>query len=266
MKPIPTTIVADADPLTIIRGHMTEAEKAIRKGCEHIALGGLWLCWLHRSEANFNGGDRRSISVSHGDKLKKGFPSALEQIGMTQPTAYRWMCAAQKAVYRATLLMEGEDFREELPEPGTSRWEQWENGIREVAERSTLKRLMYGSLKPSTEEDRYDALLCAEEDGKTKAAELLIEIENGDCTLVQAVRALGGAESTKGKERRDPVYLTYDGEKRTLGGLLPKAFVTLKNGCQQWETYTKAERAALRELWQIIRADLPDELFTTGKS
>lgn len=266
MKPIATTIVADVDPLTIIRGHMTEAEKAIRKGCEHIALGGLWLCSLHRSEADTRGGDRRSISNYRGDSLKKGFKGALEIIGMNEVTAYRWMCAAQKAVYRATLLIEGDDFREELPEPGTSSWKQWEDGIREVAQRSTLKRLMYGAFKPSTEEDRYDALLCAEEDGRTKAAELLIEIENGDCTLVQAVRALGGAESTKGKERHDPVYLTFDGETRTLGGLLPKAFVTLKNGCQQWETYTKAERAALRELWQIIRADLPDELFTNGKS
>lgn len=264
---VETVLISEA------KTHFQAAQVALRKGCEHALLTGLRLIALHSATSgDGHGGDRKSISSVSRGHLKKGFEGALEEIGIPRPTAYRWMDATHKACMRATLVFEDDDITIELPEAGTPRWEQWEAELRKVAQGMSLNRLLLGGSKRGTEENRYDALVSAEEVGQAKAAELLQGVAEGRYTLVQAVRALGSIEAYEQlraeggeKVRKDPVYLTYDGESGAIGGLLPKALVTLQNGCKKWSSYTPTEQAALRKFWQAIREELPDELFTAAR-
>jgi hypothetical protein len=81
------------------------------------------------------------------------------------------------------------------------------------------------------------------------------------------VRALGSLEAydrlrAEGGEkvRRDPVYLSMDGETGALGGLYVTALKTLQNTFSRWEETPEAARAQARELWLHTVAALPDEL------
>lgn len=245
--------------------HYTAAESALRKGCEHALLAGLRLIWLHCDSVDM-GGDRKSISVSR-ETLKKGFDGALQKIGMPRPTAYRWMNATRAAAIRATLLFTDDDLAGELPVPGTPRWDNWESELRKVAQGMSLNRLMLGTSKASTEEHRYDELISSDEEGSSRAAALLQGVAEGKYTLVQAVRALGSMEAydrlrAEGNEkvRKDPVYLTMDGETGHLGGLFVSSLTTLRNTFQHWDETPAPARKKARELWLEVVTSLPGDL------
>ena len=246
--------------------HYAAAEAAMRQGCEHALLAGLRLIWLHADTSVGRGGDKRSIKLSH-DSLIKGFKGACQKIGIPERTAYRWMNATRAACIRATLAFEEDDFAAEMPVPGTPRWESWENEIRAIARGMSIQRLMLGTSKASTEEHRYDELISAEEEGRTRAADLLAGVAEGKYTLVQAVRALGSQETydklrAEGAEkvRRDPIYLAMDGQTGQLGGLFITSLTTLRNTFQHWEETPAPARKAARELWLGVVATLPSDL------
>ena len=268
MNTTPTT-THPATEIAVIketRAHFSSAQAAIQKGCEHAMLAGLRLIWLHSHTSAGRGGDKRSINVSR-ETLKKGFDSALEEIGIKKATAYRWMDATYKAAVRATLIFDGEELAESLPQPGTPAWDKWDTELKKIAHGMSLNRLMLGTAQASTEDHRYDELLSADEEGRTRASTLLEGVAAGEYTLVQAVRALGSQEAydalrAEGREkiRKDPVYLKMDGQTGALGGLFVSSLTTLRNTFQHWDETPAPARKAAREMWLAVVTTLPTDL------
>jgi len=254
-----TTVIAEA------KNHFQSAQTALRKGCEHALLTGLRLIWLHGQTASQ--GARNDRTSCHVSVSQKGFKSAIAEIGIEERTAYRWMNATRAACIRRTLLFDEDDIVAEMPEPGMPRFEQWEKSLREVAQGMSLNRLMLGTSQGSTEEQRYDELISADEEGRSRASDLLAGVASGKYTLVQAVRALGSQEAydrlrAEGGEkvRRDPVYLTMDGETGRVGGLFVNSMATLKNTFTHWDETPAAARKKARELWLDVIAEMPADL------
>ena len=256
-----TTPAASSDPLlTGAKHHFEAAGAALRKGCAEALITGLHLIALHARSNAGHGGVRLAGETS-------GFKSELAIIGIEERTAYRWMNACRAAALRSTLLMEEDDIAEEMPTHGTIRWEQWENSFRKTAEGMSLNRLLLGTTKASTEEQRYDELISADEAGRAAAADLLAGVADGRYTLVQAIKALGSREaydklreSGSEKLRKDPVYLDYDPIHKRPVGLIPKAFTTLHNGFQNWDSYDADARAEMRRQWLEVVKTAPREL------
>jgi hypothetical protein len=265
-----TVSVPSADPLlTGAKAHFEAAADALRKGCAEALITGMHLIALHsRTAGNGHGGNRiTGASVPHGT-LEKGFRGACDVIGIPERTAYRWMNACKNAAVRATLVFEGDDISAELPDHGdTAKWELWEQNMREIAAGMSLSRLLLGTMKASTEEHRYDELLSADEEGRNRATELLQSVAEGRYTLAQAVKALGSQEaydklrqSGSEKIRKDPVYLDFDPIAKRSVGLIPKAFTTLHNGFQQWDSYDADARHEMRRQWVEVIKTAPREL------
>lgn len=260
MKSTNTSTISD--PLVSgAKQHFDAAAAALRTGCAEALITGLHLIALHNKTASEHGGLR--IAGEDG-----GFTAALEAIGIPKPTAYRWMNACSNALVRGALLMEGEDLAGEMPVHGTPRWEMWEKGLMDVANGMSLSRLLLGTSKASTEEHRYDELLTADEEGRSRASELLQGVAEGRYTLVQAVKALGSMEAydklkAEGgdKVRKDPVYLDYDPISKRPVGLLPKAFTTIHNGFQTWNSYDSDARSGMKALWKEVLKSAPTELM-----
>lgn len=264
MKPSKTTkpkTTSPADPLVSgAKSHFEAAGAALRKGCAEALITGLHLIALH-ARSNAGDGGVRIAGETYG------FKSELEEIGIQERTAYRWMNACSNALQRACLVMPDEDISGEMPTFGTPRWEQWENGLNEVAQGMSLNRLLLGTSKASTEDHRYDELLSADEEGRARATELLQGVAEGRYTLVQAVKALGSLEAydklkTEGAEkiRKDPVYLDFDPIEKRPVGLIPKAFTTLHNGFQRWDSYDPDARSQMRAMWLEVVKSTPKEL------
>jgi hypothetical protein len=264
MKTEITNLTEDA-VIKETRAHFEAAQAALRKGCEHALLTGLRLIWLHGNTASQ--GARNDRTSSHVLRSQKGFEAALTEIGINKMTAYRWMNATRAACVRATLIFQDDDIAGELPEPGTPAWERWDQQLKSIAQGMSLNRLMLGTSQASTEEHRYDELISADEEGRGRAADLLAGVASGKYTLVQAVRALGSQEAydrlrAEGGEkvRKDPVYLTMNGDTGKVGGLFVNSLVTLKNTFSHWDDTPPAARKKARELWLDVVAEMPADL------
>jgi hypothetical protein len=234
--------------------HVQSAEIAARKGCQEALLAGMRLIWLHQ---NTSAQGSRNDIVPRG--TKSGFEGALEKIGLPKRTAYRWINATYAAAERIGILQGS------FPEPGTPNWKGLENGLSNVAAGMSLRRLVIGCSAPNSDDQRQDELITRAEAGDLNAEHVLELISAGKLTLVQAMRAAAGALATKGKERKDPVYLDFDVESKTATGLIPKAFITLQNGFKGWDDYSPAAKTALRNEWHATRQAMPDDLFTSKK-
>jgi hypothetical protein len=252
----------NSDPLiTGAKQHFDAAAAALRTGCAEALITGLHLIALHARSNAGQGGDRRSRSA------ESGFAAELQEIGIAESTARRWMHACHNALIRSCLVMDGEDLLGELPEHGMPRWETWEQGLRKVADGMSLSRLMLGQVRDCTEDHRYEVLLSGSEDGSPNATALLLGVADGRYTLAQAVKALGSQDAydklrAEGgdKIRKDPVYLAFDGIEKKAVGLIPKAFTTLHNGFLQWDTYDPDARAEMRRHWIEVIKSTPKEL------
>ena len=243
------------------RGHAEQATAALRKGCEHALLAGMRILWLHRETEHGHGGDRRSenFKVPHGT-LKIGFNEAIAQTGIPRRTAWRWMNGAVAMLARIGEFPEDANIEVLLPEPGSEDWRGLEAALKTAAQGVSLRRLLMGSETTSSDECRYDELIHREEAEDAAAAAALDAVADGKLTLVQAMRAAAGAAATKGKERRDPVYLEYDFAAKAPVGLVPKAFVTLKNAFERWEEFDGDAREAARDVWIGLLKAAPVEL------
>ena len=231
--------------------HVHRAEEAMRSGCEHALLAGMRLIVLH--EQTHSTGTRNDL-VPRGTRL--GFESALEKIGLSKTTAYRWMNAAGAYALQYMGIV-AEDF----PAPDAPEWQELELAIREQAGKMSLRRLVIGCNKVNSEDQRQEALIAMAEDGSDIAEAILDKIANGEMTLVQAMRAAAGAIATRDKERRDPQYLTMDGRTGELGGLYVKSLTTLTNAFAKWDDLPAPARAKARTLWLELVSSLPSDLL-----
>lgn len=249
--------------------HFEAAAAALRTGCAEALITGLHLMALH-SRSNAQGARNDSLTLKASGA--QGFEAACTEIGIAKATAYRWMNAAANGLKRAALVLDDVDLMDDLPDHNSPRWLSWEKGLHEVAQGMSLSRLLLGTSKASTEEHRYDELLSADEEGRQRAAELLQGVADGRYTLVQAVKALGSLEAydklkAEGgeKNRRDPVYLDFDPVSKKPVGLIPKAFTTLHNGFQQWDSFDPDARRGMKALWKEVIKSTPKDLLETLK-
>lgn len=249
----PKDLPPDHDCLAAAKLHFAAAGAALRKGCAEALLTGINLIALHGESNAGHGGVRLAGETS-------GFKAALEEIGIQERTAYRWMNACASALIRAGIISEAQEVAEKLPNPGSKEWAKWETKLQAAAEGMSLNRLLLGCSAGNSDEQRHDELITRSENGDNEAAAVLEKIANGDFTLVQAMRAAAGALATKGKERKDPVYLDFDPVSKRPIGLLPKAFVTLHNGFVNWDSYDVDARDGLRTMWKEIIKATPREL------
>lgn len=119
-----------------------------------------------------------------------------------------------------------EEVQGACPEPGSNEWRVWEGLLTERAEQTSLRRLAMGHVASRTDFHRLEELMDMAEQGSRAAEEALEKVEDGKLSLALALRAATGAEATKGKTRRDPVYLEWDAAAGRLRGLLPAALTT----------------------------------------
>lgn len=258
-----TTATLSADPLIVgAKNHFQAAAEALRNGCAEALITGLHLYALH-ARSNASGTRNDLVSVTG----PQGFEAACDEIGIPKRTAYRWMNACCSALQRACLVMDGDDIAAEMPEPGLPRWETWEKELRKVASGMSLNRLLLGTTKASTEDSRYDELISGEENGHSRAIDLLQCVAEGRYTLAQAVKALGSLEAydrlrNEGgdKIRKDPVYLDFDPVTKRSVGLIPKAFTTLHNGFKHWDDYDADARSEMKGHWREVLKTAPLEL------
>jgi hypothetical protein len=205
---------------------------------------GIRLLWLHRESG---------VIGAPG-----GFRTALEAIEDRVPrsTAYRWINAATAVLAGHQGATEPDDIK--LPEPCTPAWDKLEKVLVDKTQGMSLRRLLIGSSDVS-EESRFDTLISADEAGNKTAAAILDQVAAGKFTLVQAIRALGGA-TTKEKHRTDPVYLDLDGATGQPTGLFPKCLVTLANTFSRWDQLSEPARREVKASWKEVVSKLPKEL------
>ena len=212
---------------------------------------GLRLLFLHREtgEAESPGGFRAALTA-----LSDRVPPS---------TAYRWINAASATIAREQGIIDSSGSFDpdeiHLPTPGSKEWIKLEKQLTDTTQGMSIRRLLIGS-SATSEESRMDSLISAAENGDPHADEILDRVAKGELTLVQAIRALGGASSTKDKERHDPIYLNIDGATGRLTGLFPKCVVTLANTFARWGDLDESARSEAKKVWKTLALNIPKEL------
>ena len=225
------------------------AAGAVRQAAVHAVAAGMALAWLHTRESTGHGGDRR------GDgRDRRSFQAVLASIGLARSQAYRWMNAYAAAAARAGLAPA------DLPEPGHIEWVRRGRRLAQSVSGTSLRRLLLGAAREGSEEHRLEELVDRAEHDDQAAAAALERVADGELTLVQAMRAAAGAAATKGKSRRDPVYLALDGRTGGLRGLLPRCLVTLNNAFTRWEDLEAPARRKFLAAWKELVSHLPEDL------
>ncbi len=218
------------------RGLAAEAADHARRGCRAALLAGLRLIWLHRETAAdpranlVPGAVHKSFDVPRGTSKEITFDSALAEIGLPRRTAYRWMTCAGRVMVHEGVGERMEEVEAACPEPGSDGWDEWEHLLTERAEHTSLRRLAMGHVASRTDFHRLEELMDMAERGSRSAEEALEKVDDGSLSLALALRAATGAEATRDKTRRDPVYLEWDPVGGRLKGLLPAALRTAGNG------------------------------------
>lgn len=252
MKSAPAreTLAATPPILREIDSLSTQMIGAMRTSIDCALRIGLRLLVIHREAGAADG----------------GFSAALESLSakaIPRSTAYRWINAASNCLARQQNIANDKGHYDAgeltIPTPGTPQWVEAEAALSTIAAGTSMRRLLIGSATVS-DESRMDALITAAESGDHIADEILEKVAAGSLTLVQAIRAHGGASPTRSKERTDPVYLDIDGATGQPRGLFPRCLITLKNTFERWDHYDESARAEARKAWKALVSQLPKEL------
>ncbi|WP_200273037.1 hypothetical protein [Luteolibacter pohnpeiensis] len=218
----------------------------LRKSCFDAVRIGARLLVLHKltGENETPGGFRAALDALEGEAIPRS-------------TAYRWINAA------AALLgkhFEADELAEiELPEPGSPAWIKLESSMEIACRGMSVRRLTIGSAT-NGDEARLDKLITSAEDGDSDAEAMLEKVASGELTLVQAIRANAGRKTTKGKNRKDPIYLDIDGRTGEPRGLFCKSLITLSNTFNRWDSIDEIAREKARSAWKSLVAQLPKDL------
>ncbi len=239
--------VANGDPIGEILDLIDEVTTHIRRSCYGALRIGLRLIALHRAtgESDAPGGFRAALTAIEGKAVSAG-------------TAYRWMNATSMILCQT---FDETDIAEVfIPEIGTEEWINLEAVLQKAGDGMSLRRLALGFQNPQSDIARLDRLTSTAEEGDPAADAMLKKVLAGELTLAQAIRGAAGAAVTKGKHRRDPVYLDIDSTTGQPTGLVPKCLVTLGNAFSTWGNLDPTARQSIRESWKALVAKLPKEL------
>jgi len=81
-----------------------------------------------------------------------------------------------------------------------------------------------------------------------------------EVAITSVIRGYQSQNATLGKHRADPVYLSYNPATGALGGILPTALTSVKNGFAQWSKLDLAARGKLKEQWSELQTLIPEDL------
>lgn len=241
-----------ADPQTLreLDQLCAELKAGMNTAVDRALRIGLRLIVIHRAAGGEQGGFRAALDRIEGHDIARS-------------TAYRWMNATVRFLARhqgiADHLGNFDETELSIPEPGTREFAAAEKDISAYATTTSLRRLMIGASARS-DEARMDELIDASEQGDPLADAILEKVAAGELTLVQAIRAKAGQAATKGKERRDPVYLDIDGATGQPRGLFVKSLVTISNTFDHWSDLDETARLKAKAAWKELVAKLPKEL------
>lgn len=230
-----------------------------RKNCHEAVLAGMHLAHIKDQFGLQNGGDRRSLTTSI--QVRQGFSSVVEEAGIPRKSAYRWLNKARELATALGILSEDPEEPEPFPAPGTAEWNHIAAAAEQWSQHTSMDRLQVGGTAEDPDEQRLEHLMSAAESGDAEALMWIDRWRSGQITLARAVCAYGGAQSTKGKERKDPVYLEFDLIDKKPMGLIPKAFTTLCNGFKHWDSYDEDARDQVRGLWREVIKTAPSPLM-----
>lgn len=260
MKPTKTEIIPSLDD-SIAELHKLAAniQGRHRKNCHEAVLAGMHLSHIKDQLGLQNGGDRRSLSFAA--ESRKSFSSVLEEGRVPKKSAYRWISKARELATALGILSEDTEEQEPFPAPGTPDWNHIAAAAEQWSQNTSMDRLQIGGTADDPDEQRLEHLMSSAEAGDTEALMWLDRWRSGQITLARAVCAYGGSVATKGKERKDPVYLEYDLMRKQPMGLIPKAITTLRNGFEAWDSYDADARDQVRGLWREVIKKAPAPLL-----
>lgn len=244
-----SSVSSDSDQIAEILELADEIASHLRRSCGGALRIGLRLIALQRAtgDSDSPGGFRAAIAALR----------TLQSHPIAESTAYRWINAAAAVLCREHGTTDISDVF--MPPPGSQPWLDLEAILHRAAQGMSLRRLLVGPAATG-EESRFDSLITAAEAGDAAAEEMLDRVARGEITLVQAIRAAGGASTTRDKTRNDPVYLDIDGRTGHPIGLVPKCLVTLSNAFARWDTLDETARREMRASWKALVGNLPKEL------
>lgn len=184
---------------------------------------------------------------------------ALEKIGLSRSTAYRWMNAYQTACKVLSL--------ETPPTFKDKGWAEHLDALGDVAAKMTLSRLSLGAPAPGTDVARLDAIQTGMETAETEQEEAIFKaamekVNSGEWTLLQAYRAVCGqaAQEIATERRKNPQYLAIDPKTKKPVGLLVSTISTLKQGFKNWDLFGGEEKRVFAGLWNEVENSKPGDL------
>lgn len=135
-------------------------------------------------------------------------------------------------------------------------WGEFEKTIEEFTAKTTLSRLSLGACAEG-DLNRLETIQSKAENGDLLAAEYLEKIETGQMTLIQAIRALAGADATKDQPRAEIIYCDIDPKSGKLTGLAPRVLTSLNNALANYPNWNSAAQKAFRDEWRTFIHQLP---------
>ena len=258
-------VVTPEDSLTIIRTLVAAITERHRKNCQEAVLVGMHLLHLKGTAATSHGGDRRSLAFG-GAKAGKSFSDLLDDLDINRGSAYRWMDKAKELAIHIGMDL-GKDG-DRFPQPGDADWSRLAAAAVDWSLLTSLDRLQIGGTEDDPDARRLEHLMSMAESGDREALAWIDRWRAGQITLARAVCGYGGAEATKGKTRKDPVYVTLD-EDGKVGGLVMKSLTTLHNAARIWEGHwdevPPPAKKQIREAWLQVLALMPEEIKSFKK-
>lgn len=244
---------------------LENTKRDLTSACYNGVLTGLLLLKIKSLVTNVTSGETstaKSVTnvtdlATRGRNSKgEGFAAICEKIGIQRQTAYRWMNAAANAL--CTLQNSDKPDLTLIPSNPSEgpEWEDFCRTIHEHTAKTTLSRLSLGACAEG-DLNRLETIQSKAENGDQLAAEYLEKIETGQMTLIQAIRALAGADATKDQPRAEIIYCDIDPKSGKLTGLAPRALTSLNNAIKDYPNWSKSAQKAFRDEWRTFIHQLP---------
>lgn len=217
-----------------------------KKGSQSILIGALKLNWL-RMVHSAQG--KRNDLVSNENK--SGFSRVLIEVGLAPATAYRWIDRAKEFV--AEIGIANGNF----PCPGSNEWARMEKFVRGRVDVLGVLKLPIRAIAVPKDEEIMTRLRVAAESGDQLASQLLVDLDSGDTSIVDATKHYCRVE--KSGKRPEPAMLKLDAKTLKPKGLMMKALDTVENGFRDWNEFPPEVKIQARQRIREVFANMPKE-------
>jgi len=225
--------------------HVAETKRNLKSACLHALYAGCSLIYL------------RDLDLTT-------FRKAIDSVLLNERTARRWV----NATYNALAYLEIRDF--ENVEFGSARWNEILAQLEKVAEEFTLSRLQLGAPAAKGDLMRMEIITRQAETSESEQniySQALEKVEQGDWTLVQAVRAIGAqeaaekiSEAKKAAAKQAELLIDVDSSTGEVVGAIPTALKRLQLIFEKWEVLDATSRELARQQWKNLLLSKPADL------